>query len=74
MPMAEKYSRPISIESCVCGLISEFADSDVLYLNLLGADHIVLNSSGAISDLLDKRSAIYSGRVRGFRTHRSSLL
>ena len=51
-----------------------FADSDVLYLNLLGADHVILNSSEAISDLLDKRSSIYSDRVRGCFRHRTSAL
>lgn len=38
----------------------------MVYLNLLGADTIVLNSNEAISDLLDKRSAIYSDRVSIF--------
>lgn len=46
--------------------MSASAGSDVLYLNLLGADHVILNSNEAISDLLDKRSALYSDRVRGF--------
>lgn len=44
----------------------ESSDSDVVYLNLFGADHVILNSNEAISDLLDKRSAIYSDRVRIF--------
>lgn len=57
-----------------CELISAFADSDVFHLNLLGADNVILNSSEAISDLLDKRSAIYSDRVRGVLNHRSSGL
>jgi hypothetical protein len=64
MPMGKKYSEWIVLAAHVCGLILAFADSDVLYLNLLGTDHIILNSSEAISDLLDKRSAIYSDRVR----------
>ena len=38
--------------------------SDMVYLNIFGADNVVLNSNEAISDLLDKRSAIYSDRVR----------
>ena len=29
----------------------------------MGKDTVVLNSDGAISDLLDKRSSIYSDRV-----------
>ena len=52
--------------SVSCELILAFADSDVLHLSFLGSDHVVLNSSEAISDLLDKRSAIYSDRVRSF--------
>ena len=45
------------------GLTSVRSDSDVVYLNLFGAKHIILNSNEAISDLLEKRSAIYSDRV-----------
>lgn len=66
MPMEEKYSEWIALVACLCEPMSASADSDVLHLNLLGTDHIILNSSEAISDLLDKRSAIYSDRVRGF--------
>ena len=66
MQMAEKYSEWITFAAYVCELTPAYTDSDVLHLNLLGTDHIMLNSSEAISDLLDKRSAIYSGRVRGF--------
>ena len=35
---------------------------DVIYINTLGQDTIILNSSKAAIDLLDKRSAIYSNR------------
>ena len=35
---------------------------DVIYINTLGQDTIILNSSKAAVDLLDKRSAIYSDR------------
>ena len=34
-----------------------------MYFNMLGTDLVVLNSSEAIADLLDKRSAIYSDKV-----------
>jgi len=34
-----------------------------MYLNVLGTDLVVLNSSEVIADLLDKRSAIYSDKV-----------
>ena len=38
-------------------------DTDILYLNLFGKDLIILNSTKTISDLLDKRSKIYSDKV-----------
>ena len=62
--MGKKYSECIVFAACVCELLSTSADSDVLRVNLLGTEHIVLNSSEAISDLLEKRSGIYSDRVR----------
>jgi len=36
----------------------------VIYLNILGKGIVVLNSSEAIADLLDRRSTIYSDRPR----------
>jgi len=43
----------------------------VLYLKLLTTDFVVLNSTEAITDLLEKRSNIYSDRVSGppFEAH-----
>ena len=38
-------------------------ETEIMYLNMLGADMVVLNSSEVIADLLDKRSAIYSDKV-----------
>ena len=38
-------------------------DSDIIFLELLGNNIVVLNSAEAASDLLEKRSAIYSDRV-----------
>ena len=35
---------------------------DVTHINVLGQDTIILNSTKAAVDLLDKRSAVYSGR------------
>jgi hypothetical protein len=35
---------------------------DIIFLNLLGLRIVVLNSAQAASDLLEKRSAIYSDR------------
>jgi len=66
MSMAEKYSKWFAFDPNFGELISVSEDSDVLHLRFLGSDHVVLNSSEAISDLLDKRSAIYSDRVRSF--------
>lgn len=40
-------------------------DTDVLYLRVMGNDMVVLSSHEAISDLLEKRSSIYSDRVSG---------
>ncbi|CEL53482.1 O-methylsterigmatocystin oxidoreductase OS=Aspergillus flavus (strain ATCC 200026 / FGSC A1120 / NRRL 3357 / JCM 12722 / SRRC 167) GN=ordA PE=2 SV=1 [Rhizoctonia solani AG-1 IB] len=37
-------------------------NSDIIYLKLLGYEIVVLNSSEAASDLLDKRSGLYSDR------------
>ena len=42
---------------------SRLLDTDILYLNLFGKGLIVLNSAKTISDLLDKRSKIYSDKV-----------
>ena len=45
-------------------VLTEFSAhlGDVGYINVLGQDTIILNSSKAAVDLLDKRSANYSGR------------
>ena len=39
-----------------------------MYLNGFGMNIVVLNSSEAIADLLDKRSAIYSDKVAACTT------
>jgi len=69
MTMAQKYREQIISLPRPRVFMSASADSDVVYLNLLGANCIILNSSEAISDLLDKRSSIYSDRVRGLLVH-----
>jgi len=38
-------------------------ETGVVYFNMFGTDLVVLNSSEAIADLMDKRSAIYSDKV-----------
>lgn len=50
-PVVNLQSNPYAVET------------DVVYLNMFGTDMIVLNSSEAMEDLLDKRSAIYSDKV-----------
>ena len=72
MSMGETYSERLALAARGHKLISGSSDSDVLYLNILGADQIILNSNEAISDLLDKRSTIYSDRVRALGTNRAS--
>ena len=37
-------------------------DSDIIYLNVLGTPILVLNSFEAVTELLEKRAAIYSDR------------
>lgn len=54
----------LTLQHVFVGLMLALSDSDMVYLNFFGADHIILNSNKAILDLLDKRSAIYSDRVR----------
>ncbi|CAA7261116.1 unnamed protein product [Cyclocybe aegerita] len=39
-------------------------DTDILYLNFAGTDLIVLDTSEAANELLERRSSNYSGRAR----------
>ncbi|PPQ94401.1 hypothetical protein CVT25_002489 [Psilocybe cyanescens] len=39
-------------------------NSDILHLSIAGSSLIILNSTEAVRDLLEKRSAIYSGRPK----------
>ncbi|CEL54925.1 O-methylsterigmatocystin oxidoreductase OS=Aspergillus flavus GN=ordA PE=3 SV=2 [Rhizoctonia solani AG-1 IB] len=43
--------------------IGEQLKSDIIFLNVFGQHMVVLNSSKAASDLLEKRSSIYSDRL-----------
>ena len=54
---AAKSFRFVTILTCL------LKDTDILYVRLLGKDMVVLSSDQAISDLIEKRSAIYSDRV-----------
>ncbi|KAF8695637.1 cytochrome P450, partial [Rhizoctonia solani] len=48
--------------------------SDIIHLNIMGQSIVVLNSAQAASDLLDKRSAIYSDRVNAAMVNDRALL
>ena len=43
-----------------------FEDTDVLYMKVITTEFVVLSSTRAISDLSEKRSNVYSDRVRDF--------
>jgi cytochrome P450 len=45
-------------------LVGDQLGSDIVHVSVLGYHLIVLNSKAVVDDLLDKRSAIYSGRPR----------
>jgi len=42
--------------------ISSVIETDILYLNVAGTSLVVLDTSEAATELLEKRSSIYSGR------------
>jgi len=48
--------------------IVSFKDTDVLHLRVMKKHIVVLSSAKAISDLVDKRSNVYSDRVRSLTT------
>lgn len=43
--------------------------SDILYLNVLGTHMIVLNSTEAAKEILDKRASLYSDRSVNITQH-----
>ena len=53
--------------------VSVTKDTDVLYLKLLTKDFVVLNSTEAITDLIEKRSNIYCDRVSFHEVHACML-
>ncbi|ELU39635.1 cytochrome P450 domain-containing protein [Rhizoctonia solani AG-1 IA] len=56
------FSLPSGPEHVMYMQIGRQLKSDIVYLSLLGHEIVVLNSSKAASELLDKRSASYSDR------------
>lgn len=65
LALGRQYGESAVVLVLLDGHISPIlVDTDILYLNLFGKDLITLNSAKVISDLLDKRSKIYSDKVR----------
>ncbi|KAF8750046.1 cytochrome P450 [Rhizoctonia solani] len=56
------FSIPFGQEYVAFAKLGEQLESDIVYLEVLGQKILVLNSAEAASDLLDKRSTIYSDR------------
>lgn len=57
-----------------CGIIEKssdcpFLDSDIIHLNVAGTSIIVLDTSEAVTELLERRSSIYSGRCEPLTYH-----
>jgi hypothetical protein len=48
--------------------ITSFEDTDLLHLRVITKDYVVLGSAKAISDLMEKRSNMYSDRVSRLKT------
>ena len=73
--ISRKYSEcSVPVGGYLLLKVFPLSDTDILHINLFSTDYIVLNSSEAISDLLDKRSAIYSDRVRRSSSPHSLVL
>ena len=56
MPVDRDSDPPLIIYLMLC------ADSDIIHVNALGTSIIILNSHKVATDLLDRRSSIYSSR------------
>ncbi|CAE6477703.1 unnamed protein product [Rhizoctonia solani] len=56
------FSIPSGHEHLAFAKIAEQLKSDIFYLEILGQKLLVLNSAEAASEILDKRSALYSDR------------
>ena len=62
--IAQKYSTCLAPAGvCIQLKFLPLQDTDVLRMKMFSTDFIILTSSEAISDLLEKRSSIYSDRV-----------
>ena len=63
MQMAETYRTSTVLAFRWTHNLIPRAETEVMYLNMFGTNIVVLNSSEAVADLMDKRSAIYSDKV-----------
>ncbi|KAH7335753.1 cytochrome P450 [Rhizoctonia solani] len=57
------FSMPPGLDHINFMEIGRKLNSDIIYLNLMGKPLVVLNSTQAAIDLLEKRSSIYSTRI-----------
>ena len=65
MSLAEQYGEwPVPFYARMYSLRWPFEDTDVLHLKMMTTDFVILSSPQAISDLVEKRSNVYSDRVR----------
>lgn len=49
------------------GASAPSTDSDIIYLNVVGSHIVIVNSMEAASDLMEKRSLVYSDRCEASR-------
>ncbi|KAF8761884.1 cytochrome P450 [Rhizoctonia solani] len=67
-------SVPADTEGIAFLKLGKQLNSDIIYLHLFGYDFVVLNSAQAATELLDKRSALYSDRLCPAMMREPSLL
>jgi hypothetical protein len=61
--LCRQYGRSSAPTSCLADFNRGF-EGDMVYLDVLGQGMLILGTSQRVSDLLDKRAAIYSDRPR----------
>ncbi|CAE6435246.1 unnamed protein product [Rhizoctonia solani] len=57
------FSIPLEMEHIAYTKLGKLLNTDIVFLRLFGYNFIVINSSQVATDLLDKRSALYSDRL-----------
>ncbi|KAG8684200.1 hypothetical protein FRC11_012477, partial [Ceratobasidium sp. 423] len=56
------FSIPSGPEHLAFSKLGEQLESDIIFLEMFGHKLLILNSAESVSELLDKRSALYSDR------------